>query len=71
MQVPKEWKLDADWEGEVKIPQQTSHLRRFPSKWRAATAYQDPVHTVKIVDRFVIGRTDKNDNVTSTNGPVQ
>ncbi|KAF7829742.1 uncharacterized protein G2W53_012075 [Senna tora] len=69
--VPKEWKLDADWEGEPKQPQQMSHLRRFPSKWRAATAYQDPIHTVKIVDRFVIGRTDKNDNVTSANEPVQ
>lgn len=70
VQVPKEWKLDEDWEGEVKA-QQMSHLRRFPSKWRAATAHQDPIHTVKIVDRFVIGRTDKNENVTPASDPVQ
>ncbi|XP_028757656.1 uncharacterized protein LOC114716766 [Neltuma alba] len=68
--VPKEWKLDPDWEGEQKNPQQMSHLRRFPSKWRAAIAHQDPIHTVKIVDRFVIERTDKTD-ATSANRPVQ
>jgi hypothetical protein len=68
-QVPKEWKLDPDWDGETKQPQQLSHLRKFPSKWSAATAQQDPIHTVKIVDQFVIHRTDKSDIGTS-NGSV-
>ncbi|KAK4276652.1 hypothetical protein QN277_014778 [Acacia crassicarpa] len=67
--VPKEWKLDPDWEGEQKNPQQTNHLRRFPSKWRAAAAHQDPIHTVRIVDHFVIERTVNND-VTSPNRPI-
>lgn len=67
--VPKEWKLDPDWDGETKQPQQLSHLRKFPSKWSAATAQQDPLHTVKIVDQFVIHRTDKSDIGTS-NGSV-
>lgn len=72
VQVPKEWKLDPDWDGETKHPHELSHLRRFPSKWRAAIAHQDPVRTVKIVDHFVIGRTDKNDCATTApNGPVQ
>lgn len=62
MQVPKEWKLDPDWDAEPKQPQQMSHLRKFPSKWSAAAAQQDPVNTVKIVDRFVISRTDKPDS---------
>ncbi|XP_021912266.1 uncharacterized protein LOC110826004 [Carica papaya] len=60
--VPKEWKLDPDWDAEPKQPQQMSHLRKFPSKWSAAAAQQDPVNTVKIVDRFVISRTDKPDS---------
>jgi len=33
-------------------------LRSFPSKWRAVVANQDPVQTVKIVDHFIIERTD-------------
>lgn len=70
MQVPKEWKVDPDWEGEQKSPQQMSHVRSFPSKWMAATALQDPIHTVRIVDRFVIERTVKNDE-TSPNRAVQ
>jgi hypothetical protein len=47
----------------MKNPQMSSHLRSFPSKWRASVANQDPIHTVKIVDHFVIDRTDdKNKN---------
>ncbi|XP_058725179.1 uncharacterized protein LOC131596525 [Vicia villosa] len=70
--VPKEWKLDSDWDGETKNPQISSHLRRFPSKWRAAVSHQDPVHTVKIVDHFVIDRTeDKNEcGDTDSKGPL-
>ncbi|PKA64069.1 hypothetical protein AXF42_Ash005081 [Apostasia shenzhenica] len=51
--VPKDWKLDPDWDSEPKQPLQLSYLRRFPSKWRAASAV-DPVNSVKIVDHFVI-----------------
>ncbi|KAK7291133.1 hypothetical protein RIF29_06041 [Crotalaria pallida] len=69
--VPKEWKLDPDWDGETRTPQQLSHLRRFPSKWSAATSHQDPVNTVKIVDHFVIERTQKNDCDNAVNEPVQ
>ncbi|XP_015885478.1 uncharacterized protein LOC107420920 isoform X2 [Ziziphus jujuba] len=58
--VPKEWKLDPDWDGEPK--QVLSHARKFPSKWSAAAPHQDPIHTVKIVDHFVIHQTDKVDS---------
>lgn len=68
-QVPKEWKLDPDWEAESKEPRQFSHLNKFPSKWSAAATHQDPLHTVKIVDQFVIQRTDKSD-IGSINGSV-
>ncbi|KAJ7958130.1 Calcineurin-like metallo-phosphoesterase superfamily protein [Quillaja saponaria] len=68
--VPKEWKLDPDWDVEVKQPQQLSHLRRFPSKWSAAASQQDPVHTVKIIDHFVIRQTDKPDAGPACNGSV-
>lgn len=65
--VPKEWKLDPDWDGEQ--PKQLSHLRKFPSKWSAATPQQDPLATVRIVDHFVIQQTGKPDLETRT-GPV-
>ncbi|KAF5444986.1 hypothetical protein F2P56_034076 [Juglans regia] len=67
--VPKEWKLDPDWDAEVKQPQQLNHLRKFPSKWSAAAAQHDPIHTVRIVDEFVIQQTVKSDIATS-NGSV-
>lgn len=52
--VPKEWKLDTDWDSEPKQAQQLSHHRKYPSKWCAAVTQQDPVNTVRIVDHFVI-----------------
>ncbi|EXB75607.1 hypothetical protein L484_026083 [Morus notabilis] len=67
--VPKEWKLDPDWDGEPKQPQQLNHNRKYPSKWSAASPQQDPIHTVKIVDHFVIKQTDEFDTGAS-NGPV-
>ncbi|PON49568.1 Calcineurin-like phosphoesterase domain, apaH type [Trema orientale] len=67
--VPKEWKLDPNWDGEPKQPQQPSHCRRFPSKWSAAAPQQDPIHTVKIVDHFVIKQTDDSSK-TASNGSV-
>lgn len=69
MQVPKEWKLDPDWDGELKQPQQPNYLRKFPSKWRAASSQQDPVSTVRVVDHFVIEQTGKFD-VQSSNGQI-
>ncbi|XP_039171243.1 uncharacterized protein LOC104449600 isoform X2 [Eucalyptus grandis] len=57
--VPKEWKLDPDWDGEPKQPQQLSHLKKFPSKWSSAAPLQDPVNTVRIVDHFVIKQAEK------------
>lgn len=68
MQVPKEWKLDPEWDSEdrkPRQPQQMSHHRKFPSKWSAAAAQQDPLNTVKIVDHFVIRQTDKTVNGAS------
>ncbi|RWW83323.1 hypothetical protein BHE74_00008174, partial [Ensete ventricosum] len=54
--VPKDWKLDSKWDTEPKQPLQLSHLRKFPSKWTAATG-TDPVNSVRIVDHFVIQKT--------------
>ncbi|KAK6938720.1 Calcineurin-like phosphoesterase domain, ApaH type, partial [Dillenia turbinata] len=62
--VPKEWKLDPDWDAGVKDVQQMSHKRDFPSKWSAAASHQDPVATVRIVDHFLIPRTEKTDSKT-------
>lgn len=67
--VPKEWKLDPDWDEEPKQPEQLSHLRRFPSKWSSAAPLQDPVKTVRIVDHFVINRMVKTQSEAS-NGLV-
>eukprot|EP00268_Persea_americana_P021262 TRINITY_DN21220_c0_g1_i2.p1 TRINITY_DN21220_c0_g1~~TRINITY_DN21220_c0_g1_i2.p1 ORF type:complete len:644 (+),score=70.75 TRINITY_DN21220_c0_g1_i2:1445-3376(+) len=58
--VPKEWKLDPDWDGEPKQAQQMSHSRMFPSKWSAAVMQQDPISTVRIVDQFVIPKNTAN-----------
>ncbi|PWA41881.1 calcineurin-like metallo-phosphoesterase superfamily protein [Artemisia annua] len=58
--VPKEWKLDSDWENELRQPQQMSHHRKYPSTWRAKSVYQDPINTLRIVDHFVI-QTDKSE----------
>lgn len=62
MQVPKDWKLDPDWDGEPRQQEQPSHLRKHPSKWRAASPLQDPVSTVRVVDHFVIQQTQKSDS---------
>ncbi|GAB2281461.1 hypothetical protein Dimus_016049 [Dionaea muscipula] len=66
--VPKEWKLDPKWDGEPKQPHQMSHRRKYPSKWRAAVANQDPLATVKLVDQFVIKRTENAQ--LQNNGPT-
>lgn len=57
--MPKDWKLDKDWDSEPKQSGMMSHQREFPSKWCATTMQQDPVKTVKLVDHFVIHRSQK------------
>ncbi|ONK65801.1 uncharacterized protein A4U43_C06F1110 [Asparagus officinalis] len=57
--VPKDWKLDPEWDAEPKQPLQPSYLRRFPSKWRASNS-PDPVNSVRIVDHFVIQQSPRN-----------
>ncbi|KAJ4801307.1 Calcineurin-like metallo-phosphoesterase superfamily [Rhynchospora pubera] len=54
--VPKDWKLDPEWEAEEKGAHQMSHERKHPSKWRAASS-PDPTNSVKLIDHFVIKRT--------------
>ncbi|KAK9110489.1 hypothetical protein Sjap_018549 [Stephania japonica] len=65
--VPKEWELDPKWDAELKQPPQLSHVRKYPSKWVAASQQQDPVNTVRIVDHFVIERTKTNTADSETN----
>ncbi|CAI0558244.1 unnamed protein product [Linum tenue] len=70
--VPKEWQLDPHWDAEPRQAQQMSHHRKYPSKWSAAAYQQDPVNSVKIVDHFVIRRTEEVPGVgaAATNGSV-
>ncbi|KAF4366336.1 hypothetical protein G4B88_012806 [Cannabis sativa] len=63
--VPKEWKLDPDWDGEPNLPHQQSHCRKFPSKWSADVPHQDPINTVKIVDQFVVKKRNHSDGSIS------
>ncbi|KMT19303.1 hypothetical protein BVRB_1g013090 [Beta vulgaris subsp. vulgaris] len=67
--VPKKWKLDPKWDGEPKQSQQSSHCRKHPSKWTATSKHQDPLSTVRIIDQFVIQKTESTDLLN--NGPVQ
>ncbi|KAG6624718.1 hypothetical protein CIPAW_16G047400 [Carya illinoinensis] len=65
-EVPEDWQLDPQWKqeseelrqrrefGEQEYPEELSYRREFPSKWRAAASYQDPLDTVRIIDHFVI-----------------
>ncbi|GAB4833573.1 hypothetical protein Ancab_031816 [Ancistrocladus abbreviatus] len=66
--VPKEWKLDPQWDEETRQPQELSHRRMHPSKWRATVAHHDPLATVRVVDRFVIRCTEN--SYLQSNGPV-
>lgn len=68
--VPKEWKLDPEWEGEPRPLEQLSHKRKHPSKWSAASPQHDPIHTVKVVDHFVIKQTDDSVSTDESNGLV-
>ncbi|KAJ3670232.1 hypothetical protein LUZ60_010556 [Juncus effusus] len=57
--VPKDWKLDPEWEAEEKLPHEMSHERKFPSMWKAASSSSDPTNSVKLIDHFVIKRNMK------------
>ncbi|KAI3726692.1 hypothetical protein L1987_66492 [Smallanthus sonchifolius] len=62
--VPKEWKLDSDWDDESKQQEhQLSHYRKHPSTWRASSFHHDPINTLQIVDSFVIQRDEAVENV--------
>ncbi|KAF8040169.1 hypothetical protein BT93_B2408 [Corymbia citriodora subsp. variegata] len=58
-EVPKKWHLDNDWREEQNQPER-SHLKEFPSMWSSADPSEDPVKTVRIVDKFVIYRNGEN-----------
>ncbi|KAK1433514.1 hypothetical protein QVD17_10425 [Tagetes erecta] len=60
--VPKEWKLDTEWNNELRQQHQLSHHRQYPSKWRANSFHQDPINTLRIVDHFVIQRDEATEN---------
>lgn len=51
--------LDPECEKEQPEKNKLSHERAFPSKWRAAPPYQDPLETVRIIDQFVIPQKDR------------
>uniref|UniRef100_A0A7N2KRU7 Uncharacterized protein n=2 Tax=Quercus lobata TaxID=97700 RepID=A0A7N2KRU7_QUELO len=63
--VPKEWELDPEWKGPNS--DELSHLRENPSQWKAAASDEEPLKTVKIIDKFVIPRT-REDSPDDTSG---
>ena len=56
MQVPKEWELDPEWNKE---PNSNPYI---PSKWMAAAWDQEPLQTVKVIEKFLIQRNDRPDD---------
>ena len=46
--------MDPKWEGPNS--NQLSHLTENPSQWKAADLDQEPLNTVRIIDKFVIPR---------------
>ncbi|XP_075668125.1 uncharacterized protein LOC142637993 [Castanea sativa] len=50
--VPEDWELDPEWEGPNS--NELSHHRKNPSQWKAADSDQEPLNTVRIIDKFVI-----------------
>ncbi|XP_075668225.1 uncharacterized protein LOC142638081 [Castanea sativa] len=61
--VPREWELEPNWKRPT--PDDLSHRRENPSKWKASEFDPEPLETVKIIDKFVIRRT----NGTATEVP--
>ncbi|GMY28607.1 polyadenylate-binding protein RBP47C-like [Fagus crenata] len=54
--VPKEWELDPEWNKE---PNSNPYI---PSKWMAAAWDQEPLQTVKVIEKFLIQRNDRPDD---------
>ncbi|XP_075651836.1 uncharacterized protein LOC142622276 [Castanea sativa] len=54
--VPEEWEEDPKWK-ELKSDE-LSHLREYPSQWKAVASDQEPLKTVRIIDKFVIRQKD-------------
>ncbi|XP_062158059.1 uncharacterized protein LOC133865653 [Alnus glutinosa] len=52
-EIPDEWTRDPECEEEQPEENKLSHERKFPSKWRVATPYQEPLDTVRIIDQFI------------------
>ncbi|KAK8696267.1 hypothetical protein V6N13_001403 [Hibiscus sabdariffa] len=67
--VPKEWRLDPDWDAEAKKASKVESPEKISSKWSASAGQQDPVNTVKIVDQFISRQTEKHD-FASSNGSI-
>ncbi|KAL4649716.1 hypothetical protein ACB092_01G035000 [Castanea dentata] len=61
--VPREWELEPNWTEPTS--DDLSHRRENPSKWKASEFDPEPLETVKIIDKFVIRRT----NGTATEVP--
>ncbi|XP_040998138.1 uncharacterized protein LOC121244175 [Juglans microcarpa x Juglans regia] len=57
--VPLDWNLDRRWMTEQnEHPNKLSYNRDFPSQWEAADPDKDPLSTVRIIDEFVIQRSN-------------
>ena len=66
IQVPEDWELDPKWEGPNS--NQLSHLRENPSQWKAADSDQEPLKTVRIIDKFDIPRKHSSESPDDTSG---
>ncbi|KAL0017342.1 hypothetical protein SO802_004411 [Lithocarpus litseifolius] len=64
--VPEDWELDPKWEGSNS--NQLSHLRENPSQWKAADSDQEPLNTVRIIDKIVIPRKHSPQSLDDTSG---
>ncbi|KAL4649731.1 hypothetical protein ACB092_01G035800 [Castanea dentata] len=64
--VPEDWELDPEWEGPNS--NQLSHLRENPSQWKAADSDQEPLNTVRIIDKFVIPRKHSPESLDDISG---
>ncbi|KAF3948021.1 hypothetical protein CMV_025929 [Castanea mollissima] len=64
--VPEEWELDPKWKGQSS--EELSHLRENPSQWKAADSDQEPLKTVRIIDKFNIPRKHSSESPDDTSG---
>ncbi|KAF5444981.1 hypothetical protein F2P56_034072 [Juglans regia] len=56
--IPLDWSLDRQWEKENEDKNKLSYNRDFPSQWEASDPDKDPLRTVRIIDEFVIQRSN-------------